>query len=493
MQAESVANSDKHISPIFGLVHGREGRRFSQQARLIINKHALLAAIGTALLTSQLRAASTPSFSAEVAPILQKNCFGCHSGATKMGGLVVERFDLLMKGGAHGPVIVPGKSGESRLVLMLEGKIQPRMPFGTDPLSASDITTIKLWIDAGGAGPSAGEAETTTLQIRIPDIKPQVPVVSPIASVKFSPDGRLLAVGAYREIRLIDPTTSKLIGTLPGPVDYVRSLAFSPDGKMLAAGGGPPQRGGEIVVWDTRSLQILKTMQGDKDCIYSIDWSPDGKLIASGSYDKMVKLWDVASGAEVRNLADHIDAVFAVAFSPDGKRLASASQDRTVKIWDVASGQRLYTLGDATDGLTSLEYSSSGDQIVAAGYDKTIYVWRLGNSDSSLVQSLIADEGSILALAWTPDGKTIVTSSSDGSIRFRDAATLNPFRIIDHQPDWVQALSINPDGTKLAAGRNDGSLTMYDIRRQQGSPRQQTIARRQGSRLRILPTREVYR
>jgi WD40 repeat protein len=141
-----------------------------------------------------------------------------------------------------------------------------------------------------------------------------------------------------------------------------------------------------------------------------------------------------------------------------------------VKIWDVASGRRLYTMGDASDGLTSLEYSPSGDRIAAAGYDKTIYIWRLGDTDASLLQSLIADEGSILALVWSPDGKTIVTSSSDGSIRFRDAATLNPLRVIDHQPDWVQALSISPDGTKLAAGRYNGSLTLYDAKAQDSSP-----------------------
>jgi WD40 repeat protein len=77
---------------------------------------------------------------------------------------------------------------------------------------------------------------------------------------------------------------------------------------------------------------------------------------------------------------------------------------------------------------------------------------------------LIADEGSILALVWTPNGKTIVTSSSDGSVRFRDAATLDPLRVIDHQPDWVQALSISLDGTRLAAGRYNGSLTLYDTK-----------------------------
>ena len=131
----------------------------------------------------------------------------------------------------------------------------------------------------------------------------------------------------------------------------------------------------------------------------------------------MVKLWDVAAGKELLNLQDHIDAVFAVAFSPDGQHLASASQDRTVKIWNVATGQRLYTLSDALDGLTGIAYSPSGDQIAAAGYDKTIYVWQLAGDDGHLSQSLIADEESLLALAWSPDGKTIVTASSDGSIR----------------------------------------------------------------------------
>jgi WD40 repeat protein len=166
----------------------------------------------------------------------------------------------------------------------------------------------------------------------------------------------------------------------------------------------------------------------------------------------------------VKNLQDHIDAVFAVAFSSDGKHLASGSQDRSVKIWDVASGQRLYTLGDASDGLTSIAYAPSGKQIAAAGYDKTIYVWEVGDTDGRLLRSLIADEDSILALAWTPDEKMLITSSSDGSIRLRDAATLDPVGIIAHQPDWVEALGISPDGTRLAAGRFNGTLSMYDIK-----------------------------
>lgn len=411
---------------------------------------------------ARVKAASSPNFNTDIAPILEKNCLACHSSSAKMGGLVMDSYDSLMKGGDDGPAILPHNSRDSRLVQMLEGKIEPRMPYGADPLPAAEIAAIEAWIDAGALGPTASEAARTLTTAPIPEIRPEVPVVSPVTSVKFSPDGKLLAAGGYREVRLIDPSTGKAVATLSGHADYVRSIAFSPDGKMLAAGGGPPQRFGEIKIWDVESHRLLKTMQGHADCIYSIAWSPDGKLIASGSYDKTAKLWDAATGKEVSNLKDHIDAVFAVAFSQDSKRLVTASQDRTVKIWDVATGKRLYTLSDASDGLSTLAYSPAGDRIAAAGYDKTIYVWLLGKDDAHLDQSLIADEDSILAMVWSPDGKTIITASSDGSIRFRDAATLDPVRVIDHQPDWVDALSISPDGKQLAAGRFNGTLTLYD-------------------------------
>jgi WD40 repeat protein len=77
---------------------------------------------------------------------------------------------------------------------------------------------------------------------------------------------------------------------------------------------------------------------------------------------------------------------------------------------------------------------------------------------------LIGDEDSILALVWLPDGQTIITASSDGSIRFRDAKTLDPIRVIDHQPEWVQALATSPDGKWLAAGRFNGTLSLYDVK-----------------------------
>jgi dipeptidyl aminopeptidase/acylaminoacyl peptidase len=413
------------------------------------------------------RASAQPlsaSFTADIQPILQSKCLACHSSSSKMGGLVMENYESLMKGGIHGPSIIPGKSEESRIFLMLEGKVQPRMPFGGDPMPAEEIATIKAWIDAGAKGPMPGETSAPLKPLAIPDIKPQVPTASPVASLRFSPDGKVLAAGGYKEVRLLDPATGKAVASFLGHADYVRSLAFSPDGQKLAAAGGLPQQGGEIKVWDLATRKLLKTMKGHSDCIYSVAWSPDGRLLASGSYDKLIKLWDVASSQEMRTLKDHIDAVFAVAFSPDGKWLASGSQDRSVKIWDVASGQRLYTLSEPLDGITTLAFSPSGKQLAAGGYDRTIYIWNLGDKQGTLAQSLIADEDSIIQLAWSPGGKVLVSSSSDGTIRFRDAETLDPLKVLSGQADWVQALAVSPDGGWLAAGRYDGTLSVYDMK-----------------------------
>ncbi|HTB96600.1 MAG TPA: c-type cytochrome domain-containing protein [Terracidiphilus sp.] len=411
--------------------------------------------------SSHVMAASAPTFNDQIVPILQKNCLACHSSGVHKGGLSLDSYESLMKGGRHGQVIAAHDPSQSRLMQMVEGSLDPQMPLNADPLSPSDIAAIKSWITAGAEGPPSAEPAHVLTTAPIPDIRPQVAVTSPITAVKFSPVGHILAVGGYREIRLLNSSSGDTLATLAGHSDFVRSLAFSPDGKLLAAAGGSPQQFGEIKIWNVETHQLLRTIQGHKDCIYSVAWSPDGKLIASGSYDKLVKLWDAASGKETLTLQDHIDAVFAVAFSPDGKRLATASQDRTVKIWNVATGKRLYSLSDASDGLTSIAFSPTGDEIAAVGYDKTIYIWKLAEDDGQLIRSLIADEDSLLSLAWSPDGKSIVTSSSDRSIRFRDTS-LNLTGVIDHQPDWVETLDLSPDGKWLAAGRYDGTLSLYD-------------------------------
>ncbi|MGH9801396.1 MAG: c-type cytochrome domain-containing protein, partial [Blastocatellia bacterium] len=102
-----------------------------------------------------------PSYSKQIEPLLQEKCVVCHNHTTRKGDLNLETYEALMNGGKRGAPIIPGKSGESLLVKMIEGTVKPRMPLG-DELSADEIKLIKAWIDAGAdkAGGAATKPET---------------------------------------------------------------------------------------------------------------------------------------------------------------------------------------------------------------------------------------------------------------------------------------------------------------------------------------------
>jgi dipeptidyl aminopeptidase/acylaminoacyl peptidase len=405
------------------------------------------------------RAQKVPSFAQDVAPIFAANCSGCHAAGVSMGSLDLDSFQGIQKGGHSGPVVVPGKSSESLLYLRITGKVTPAMPLTGKKLADGEIEIIQQWIDAGAKPPAPGEVVAHRAP-EIPDIQPRVPVKPLLSALAFRPDGKLLAVGSFREVRLVEPETGKVVANLAGEAEDVRALAFSPDGKLLAAAGGLPARGGEVKLWDVDQRAALRTIQGHADCIYGVAFAPDSKSIATASYDKLIKLWDVASGKEIRTLKDHIDAVYALAFTPDGKRLVSASADRGVKLWDVTLGERLYTLSEPTDGLNTLALEPSGARVAAGGLDRTIRIWSLGDKGATLLNSLIAHEDAILQLVWSPDGKYLVSAAADREVKVFQADDLTVVKTWP-QPDWVLSLAYAPDGKSIAVGRFDGSYQLY--------------------------------
>ncbi|HTT65756.1 MAG TPA: c-type cytochrome domain-containing protein [Bryobacteraceae bacterium] len=400
-----------------------------------------------------------PSFAKDVVPIFAANCAGCHASNVTMGSLDLDTFAGIQKGGHSGPVIVPGKSGESLLYLRITGKLTPAMPLNGKRLPDAAIEVIRRWIDAGAKPPAPGEVAAPRTPA-IPDIRPRAKVSPLISSLAYRPDGKMLALGTFQEVRLVDPATGTVIATLPGEAEDVRAVAFSRDGKLLAAAGGLPARSGQVLVWDVAKRAVLRTITGHTDCIYAVEFAPDGMSLATASYDKLIKLWDVASGKETRTLKDHIDAVYALAYTPDGKRLVSASADRGVKIWDVESGERLYTLSGPEDGLNTLALDPDGKRVAAGGLDRTIRVWSLGEKSGALLNSLIAHEDAILQLAWSPDGKYLVSSASDKEVKVFKADDLTVVKTY-RQPDWAISLGFAPDGKSFAVGRFDGSFEIY--------------------------------
>jgi WD40 repeat protein len=207
--------------------------------------------------------------------------------------------------------------------------------------------------------------------------------------------------------------------------------------------------------------RLVRALRGHRDAVYGVAFSPDGRTLAAASYDRLVSLWTLAGGVP-RMLKDHIDAVYAVAFSPDGRQVASASGDRTIKVWDVASGQRVYTLNEPAAEQYTVAFSRDGRQLAAGGADKILRLWNVTPTGGKLARSAFAHEGAILRVVFSPDGRSLFTTGEDRRVKVWDAATMTERRVLERQPDWAPALALSPDARRLAVGRFDGSVALYN-------------------------------
>ena len=431
---------------------------------LLIALLAAAAAVACAPRAPHLVAAraSRPVAYSDVHAIIRDRCEHCHNEDKAKGGLLMTSYEAILAGGEHGSAIIPGESASSRLVRMIEGKLDPRMPYKEDPLTRDEVELIRRWIDQG-ASPAETKDAAPPGESRVVDVKPTVPVTGAVAAIAFDPGTRRIAVGGYKSAHLMTLAGRQWTGTLAGHADLVRAVAFSPDGRRLAIAGGPSGRFGEIKIWDVQasSPKLLVTIQGHNDTILAIAFSPDGTTIASAGYDKLIKIWDVSSGKLVTTLKEHLDAVYAIAFTRGGRQLISAAGDRTLKIWDLSTAKRLITMSDALDALYAVAVHPSGSHVAAAGADRIIRVWAADTG--ALVTSTFAHADAVLGLVYSPDGAALVSAGADRVVKVWDARTLRETQRLEAQPDWIMGLALSADGKWLAAGRYDGTLGLYGL------------------------------
>jgi hypothetical protein len=105
------------------------------------------------------------SFAQDVAPILAKQCTQCHGQSPVMGNLDLRSRESALKGGQHGPAIIPGDAANSLLYRHVTGQQKPQMPMGGQ-LTDRQIAVLKNWIDGGAEWESAVtvQAAATTHQ-----------------------------------------------------------------------------------------------------------------------------------------------------------------------------------------------------------------------------------------------------------------------------------------------------------------------------------------
>lgn len=281
-----------------------------------------------------------------------------------------------------------------------------------------------------------------------------------VTSITFSPDGkRLLSTEEPETVAVWNAETGVLIKRFVAHANPSWTVAFSPDGKLFASADFQ----GEIKFWAAATYELVKTLSGHSEHVRSIKVSPDGKLVAAASYDNTIKLWDVAAGRELMALSGHRSGVQDVAFSPDGKTIASVSIDQTVRLWEAASGKELRRLVGHTNTLQCVAFSPDGRTVASAGDDDSVRLWDVSSGVLVMTLSL---SGTVHGLAFSPDGRWLASASEgEGKLRLWNLKTgrVEQTYIGSGQIGYPWTIAFSPDGRQLISGVYDNSIRLWDV------------------------------
>ncbi|KAK0392785.1 hypothetical protein NLU13_2280 [Sarocladium strictum] len=158
--------------------------------------------------------------------------------------------------------------------------------------------------------------------------------------------------------------------------DDILSLKFSPDGKLLAVA----LLDNTVKVFFVDSLKLYLNLYGHKLPVLSMDISFDSKLIVTSSADKNIRVWGLDFGDCHKALFGHQDSILQVAFVPhnsdgNGHHFFSSSKDRTIRYWDGDKFEQIQRLDGHHGEVWSIAISKSGNFLVSASHDKSIRVW----------------------------------------------------------------------------------------------------------------------
>ncbi len=296
------------------------------------------------------------------------------------------------------------------------------------------------------------------------------------------------------------------------------SLAWSPDGTHIAAGGHfhDPTTG---LRYDTRIVDVAQgALTKSYSCHYywviSTAWARTvlGDVIADGGGDHMVKIWDADSDGSTRCRPGQFPAadgavrgvyqingwVTGLSFSPDGRFLAGTSRDRTVRIWSLEPGPHqgravaLWYDAQASNFL-SVAWSPDGKHIATGDRLGRVAVWSFdpgvdqwSNADidrfakvsfglqpfwfsenRDLVTKtplwIDGDHVRVWKVVWSPDGTRVAATGNDGTLSVLDATTgAAIYRVGAPHPSALHGLDWSPDGALLAAGAANRKIYVFD-------------------------------
>lgn len=293
-----------------------------------------------------------------------------------------------------------------------------------------------------------------------------------VSAVTFSPDGRLVALASFdNKVTILDAATKRVVTRLNGyfPGVNPQTLTFSPDGKLLAAADK-----GAVSLWRTNDWHLSHRLESKVgNYVIAMAFSPDGQTLAS-SFNFNVSFWDVTTGREKQPAHARSPALVRghlLAFSPDGQTLAVAI-DNEIQLWNTQMRSRIGNFTGKMNSMASLAWSRRW--LAAGNWRGDLKIWDLETSQEVNIK---AHPTFLFALTFSPDGNTLVTGGGDQKIYFWDVASLKPQgsgsatpqsssglrKIATRQGHLheVWAVAFSPDGKTLVSGGKDGTARFW--------------------------------
>lgn len=281
-----------------------------------------------------------------------------------------------------------------------------------------------------------------------------------------SPDGNLVAVpDGNGDVNIWDVRTLRRVmrfKAFPGSntVDPPVTVAFGPGGDTLAVGGS-----GEAALWNiTKDPPTSIPLVGLTGAV-NISISPDGTRVAgsdSTSTDSSIPghaiVWDAASG-KVLARADVPGGAALQSYSPDGRLLAVSTNGDQVLEFDAATLKVVRSI-DASSEI-GVAYSPNGKTLVTAGFDGLVKFWD-PSTGRKLGTPFQASSGFVLSVGFDPSGRTLITSGTDGTTRLFDVATRQQIgRSFVVEAGFWTGSAFTGDGARLVAFDENGRAVVW--------------------------------
>lgn len=206
---------------------------------------------------------------------------------------------------------------------------------------------------------------------------------------------------------------------------------------------------------------LLADLRGHTGGVFSLSFSADSTMLASAGFDKTVRLWNVSSlsasspPVDPRILGGHRVAVTSVAFSKDGDKVVTGSGDNSSIVWDVSSGKRFAVMRHPGTVHGVAFNPENNTELATACSDGTI---RIFDNRAVLAKELVGHNDGVYALAYSPDGKFLVSVSKDRSVRIWNL-THDEVAILDGHRDDV--VSVATTDNAVVSGSWDRSARIW--------------------------------